>query len=56
MNFLRTMMSPGTVNRVNVREHFSLRTFRPAIEGYYAFYALRRLRAAVLAVPEQWLR
>ncbi len=56
MNSLGSMMLPGTVNRVNVRQHFSLRTFRHAIEGDSGFYAWRQLRAAALAVPKQLLR
>lgn len=51
-----TITLPGTVGRVNVRRHFSLRTFRHAVEGHPGFYAWRRLRAAALAVPKQLLR
>ena len=56
MNSLETMVLPSMVNRVNVRQHFSLRTFRHAVEGDPGFYAWRRLRAAALAVPKQLLR
>lgn len=56
MNSPATMTLPGKVNRVNVRQHFSLRTFRRAVEGYPGFYAWRRLRAMALAAPKKLLR
>jgi peptidoglycan/xylan/chitin deacetylase (PgdA/CDA1 family) len=56
MNSPETMNLPSRVNRVNVRQHFSLRTFRHAIEGDSGFYTWRQLRAATLAIPKQLLR
>ena len=56
MNSANRMILPSRVNRVNVRNHFSLRTFRHAIEGYPSFYAWRQVRAAALAIPKQILR
>jgi peptidoglycan/xylan/chitin deacetylase (PgdA/CDA1 family) len=56
MNFPETMTLPGTVNRVNIRQHFSLRDFRNAVQGNTAFYRWRQIRAAALAVPKQVLR
>jgi peptidoglycan/xylan/chitin deacetylase (PgdA/CDA1 family) len=56
MNSPETMVLPGIVNRVNVRQHFSLRLFRQAVEGHPGFYAWRRLRAAALVVPKLLLR
>jgi peptidoglycan/xylan/chitin deacetylase (PgdA/CDA1 family) len=56
MNSANRMILPSRVNRVNVRNHFSLRTFRHAIEGYPGFYAWRQVRSAALAIPKQVLR
>lgn len=56
MNSAKRMILPARVNRVNVRHHFSQRTFRHAIEGYPGFYAWRQVRSAALAVPKQLLR
>jgi len=56
MNSPEVMRLPAEVNRVNVRQHFSLRTLFHALEGHSGFYAWRRLRAAALAVPKQLLR
>jgi peptidoglycan/xylan/chitin deacetylase (PgdA/CDA1 family) len=55
MNSPESMILPSRVNRVNVRQHFSLRTFRHAIEGDSRFYTWRQLRAATLAIPKQLL-
>jgi peptidoglycan/xylan/chitin deacetylase (PgdA/CDA1 family) len=56
MNPAKTLILPTRVNRVNVRRHFSLRTFCHAIEGYPGFYAWRQVRSAALAIPKQLLR
>ncbi len=56
MNSLVTMSLPGIVNRVNVRQHFSLRTFRHAVQGHRGFYAWRQVRSAALTIPKQLLR
>lgn len=49
------MTLPGTVNRVNIRQRFSLRDFCNAVEGHAGFYTWRQMRAAVLAIPKQLL-
>lgn len=46
---------PGTVNRVNIRRHFSLADFRRILEGNTGFYCWRQIRAAALALPKQFL-
>ncbi len=56
MNSAQMMLLPSRVNRVNVRHHFSLRTFRHAIEGSPGFYSWRQVRSALLAFPKQLLR
>lgn len=56
MNLLERTCLPGTVNRVSVRQHFSLQEFRYAIGGRTAFYLMRQIRAATLALPKQLLR
>jgi peptidoglycan/xylan/chitin deacetylase (PgdA/CDA1 family) len=56
MNSAETMSLSGEVNRVNLRQHFSLRDFRKALEGHVGFYVWRQLRAAALAIPKRLLR
>ena len=56
MNSPETMALPCTVNRVNIRRHFSLGTFRHILEGRLGFYAWRRVRALALWVPKRLLR
>jgi peptidoglycan/xylan/chitin deacetylase (PgdA/CDA1 family) len=56
MNSPETMKLPGTVNRVNIRQHFSLRDFCNAVQGHRGFYTWRQIRAASLAIPKQLLR
>jgi peptidoglycan/xylan/chitin deacetylase (PgdA/CDA1 family) len=46
---------PCTVNRVNIRRHFSLGDFRRIIVGNTGFYCWRQLRAAALAIPKQFI-
>jgi peptidoglycan/xylan/chitin deacetylase (PgdA/CDA1 family) len=55
-NSIETMGLPGMVNRVSVRQHFSLRTLRHAIQGQPGFYAWRQVRSAALKIPKQLLR
>ena len=56
MNSMKTMTLPGTVNRVNIRQYYSLRDFCNAVQGRLGFYILRQMRAAALALPKQFLR
>jgi peptidoglycan/xylan/chitin deacetylase (PgdA/CDA1 family) len=53
MNSVEMMTLPGTVNRVNIRQRFSLRDFCNAVEGQVGFYTWRQMRAAALAIPKQ---
>ena len=53
MNSPATMALPASVNRVNVRRHFSIQTFRHIVEGYPGFYIWRQVRATALAVPKR---
>jgi peptidoglycan/xylan/chitin deacetylase (PgdA/CDA1 family) len=53
MNSVNTMRLPGTVNRVNVRQHYSARDFQHAVTGDPAFYLGRQARAAALWFPKQ---
>lgn len=53
MNSPGKMALPCTVNRVNVRRHFSLKTFRHSLEGHPGFYIWRQIRATALAVPKR---
>jgi peptidoglycan/xylan/chitin deacetylase (PgdA/CDA1 family) len=55
MNSVETMTLPGTVNRVNIRQHFALRDFCNALQGRVGFYILRQMRAAALALPKRLL-
>jgi hypothetical protein len=56
MNSGQKITLPGKVNRVNVRQHFSLKVFRQAAHGAHHFYLCRQLRSAALALPKQFLR
>lgn len=56
MNIAGPITLPTTVNRVNVRQHFSLGHFQRAISGHKGFYAWRQIRAAALAIPKQFIR
>jgi hypothetical protein len=53
MNSPDTMTLPGSVNRVNVRRHFSIQAFRHIVEGHSAFYLWRQVRAGGLAIPKR---
>ena len=54
MNSPEAMALPCKVNRVNVRRHFSLKTFRHIIEGHAGFYIWRQIRATALALPKRF--
>jgi peptidoglycan/xylan/chitin deacetylase (PgdA/CDA1 family) len=56
MNSPGKMVLPCNVNRVNVRRHFSLKTFQHILEGHPAFYTWRQIRTLSLQVPKQLLR
>jgi peptidoglycan/xylan/chitin deacetylase (PgdA/CDA1 family) len=56
MNSPNAINLPGRVNRVNIRRHFSLQTFRQIVEGCVSFYIWRQLRAVALTIPKQLLR
>ncbi len=55
MNSVKNIRTPGAVNRVNIRQHFSDPVFRRVVEGHRGFYMGRQLRAAALWVPKQVL-
>lgn len=50
-----TMTLPSSVNRANVRRHFSIQAFRYIVEGHSAFYPWRQVRAGGLAIPKRLL-
>ncbi len=56
VNSPETLTLPGKVNRVNMRQQFSISDFRRIIEGHLGFYIWRQVRAAALAIPKQLLR
>ncbi len=56
MNSLETMRTSRSVNRVNIRQHFSAEDFRRIVEGDLTFYLWRQARAAALALPKQLIR
>jgi peptidoglycan/xylan/chitin deacetylase (PgdA/CDA1 family) len=56
MNSPETMVLPCTVNRVNVRRHFSTGAFLRIIQGDLGFYTRRQVRALSLWIPKQLLR
>jgi len=55
MNSPTTMPLPSCVNRVNVRQHFSIKAFQHAVEGHVGFYLWRQVRSWGLAIPKQLL-
>ncbi len=55
MNSPEAVRKLGSVNRVNIRSHFSLRDFERIIGGELSFYLWRRARSAALALPKQIL-
>lgn len=44
---------PGTLNRVNLRRHFTLTDFRYIVENDCGFYVRRRIRSSLLWLPKQ---
>ena len=55
VNSVSTLNLPGTLNRVNVRRHFSLADFRRIVENDLGFYSGRRLRSTLLWLPKKIL-
>src|SRR6202163_4053866 len=55
VNSVSTLNLPGTLNRVNVRRHFSLEDFRRIVENDFGFYSSRRLRSTLLWLPKKIL-
>ena len=55
VNSVDTLNLPGTLNRVNVRQHFSLADFRRIVENDSGFYSGRRLRSTLLWLPKKIL-
>jgi peptidoglycan/xylan/chitin deacetylase (PgdA/CDA1 family) len=55
VNCVGTLNLPGTLNRVNVRRHFSLADFRRIVENDFGFYSGRRLRSTLLWLPKKIL-
>src|ERR1700730_8559623 len=55
VNSVGTLNLPGTLNRVNVRRHFSLADFRRIVENDFGFYSGRRLRSTLLWLPKEIL-
>jgi peptidoglycan/xylan/chitin deacetylase (PgdA/CDA1 family) len=55
INNVNTLNLPGTLNRVNVRHHFTLAEFRLIVENDFGFYLRRRIRSSLLWLPKQIL-
>jgi len=55
MNSTETVRELGSVNRVNIRNYFSLRDFERIVGGHIGFYVWRRARSAAFALPKQLL-
>src|ERR1700676_5579105 len=55
VNPVSTLNLPGTLKRVNVRQHFSLADFRRIVENDFGFYLRRRIRSSLLWLPKQIL-
>jgi peptidoglycan/xylan/chitin deacetylase (PgdA/CDA1 family) len=55
VNSVNTLNLPGTLNRVNVRRHFSLADFRRIVENDFEFYLRRQIRSSLLWLPKQIL-
>ncbi len=53
LNSTADLHLPTTLNRVNVRRRFSIRTLRHIVEGRPGFYIRRQIRAAALWLPKQ---
>src|ERR1700687_3448852 len=52
-NPVSTLNLPGTLNRVNVRRHFTMTDFRRIVENDSRFYLRRRVRSSLLWLPKQ---
>ena len=55
VNPVSTLNLPGTLNRVNVRRHFTMTDFRRIVENDSRFYLRRRIRSSLLWLPKQIL-
>jgi peptidoglycan/xylan/chitin deacetylase (PgdA/CDA1 family) len=55
VNSVSTLNLPGTLNRVNVRHHFTLADFRRIVESDFGFYLRRQIRSSLLWLPKQIL-
>jgi peptidoglycan/xylan/chitin deacetylase (PgdA/CDA1 family) len=55
MNSPATMALPASVNRVNVRRHFSTQAFHHIVKGHPGFYVWRQTRSALLWLPKQFI-
>jgi len=55
VNSVSTLNLPGTLNRVNVRHHFTLADFRRIVENDFGFYLRRRIRSSLLWLPKEIL-
>jgi peptidoglycan/xylan/chitin deacetylase (PgdA/CDA1 family) len=55
VNSVSTLNLPGTLNRVNVRHHFTLTDFRRIVENDFGFYLRRQIRSNLLWLPKQIL-
>ena len=55
MNSPEAIRELGSVNRVNIRNYFSLRDFERIVGGHIGFYVWRRARSTALALPKQLL-
>jgi peptidoglycan/xylan/chitin deacetylase (PgdA/CDA1 family) len=54
-NSVSTLDLPGTLNRVNVRRHFTLADFQRIVENDFRFFLRRRIRSSLLWLPKQIL-
>jgi peptidoglycan/xylan/chitin deacetylase (PgdA/CDA1 family) len=55
VNSVSTLNLPGTLNRVNIRRHFTLTDFQRIVENDFEFYLRRRIRSGLLWLPKQIL-
>jgi peptidoglycan/xylan/chitin deacetylase (PgdA/CDA1 family) len=55
VNLVSMLNLPDTLNRVNVRRHFSLADFRHIVENDFGFYLRRWIRSSLLWLPKQIL-
>jgi peptidoglycan/xylan/chitin deacetylase (PgdA/CDA1 family) len=52
MNLIGELVGVRSIDRVNIRQHFSLQDLRHISEGNRGFYLRRQIRATVLALPK----